>query len=297
MEACVGISKLPLAFCSCRVAQPGLQDLGLVADADVGHATRCGLAARDHARVPHLAQCTGRVRPRHRGVVGDLGAPARRVGLGEELGEQEGVTAAVGPVQRHDRDVGQRHARIQLGDGRVVPGGDGALVDRREHLAAQFQVRQDTGDVVGHQLRRDGQRDVLEGRRGLHLARREIGVRGADVGRAVGGVGNAGARAGTRRLDLHLRVLGGVVTHPDVEQRVEQGAPGLAQRRRGRRLDTALGELDAGPGGGGEDGGTQGQAQDGGGNGGCSHSSRSGGPSHGDSSLVVWVVLVCRWCR
>ena len=159
---------LALGVLQLGVAEAGLQGLGQVADADVGDAARRGLAARHHARVAGLTERARGRRPRHRGVVADLRAPARRVRLGEERREEERVTAAVRAVQGHDRDVRQRHARVEAGDLRVVPRGDLALVDGREHLARQLQVGQDARDVVGHDLRRNGQRDVPQVRVGRH---------------------------------------------------------------------------------------------------------------------------------
>ena len=102
----------------------------------------------------------------------------------------------------------QVDARVELGDGRVVPRGDLALVDLREHLAAQLEVGPvEPGDVVVDHLSRDGQGDVLEARVLGDLGAGQVGVGGTDVDNAVGGVRNAGAGASARRRHFMLEYL------------------------------------------------------------------------------------------
>ena len=71
----------------------------------------------------------------------------------------------------------------------------------------------------------------------LHqVAARQVGVGGADVGRAVGRARDARARAGGRGRHRHPRVLLVVGLRPGARQRVEQAAARLGDRRACRLL-------------------------------------------------------------
>jgi hypothetical protein len=126
-------------------------------------------------------------------------------------------------VHRHDGVVGQLHARVQLGDPGIVPLGDLALVDPRQHRTAQLDmVAVQPRQVVVHHLRRDRQRDVQHFGMLLHLRIAEIGVRGPDLRDPRDRFRNTGARAGALGGDLQFGVVLGVGRHPEIEERIEQ---------------------------------------------------------------------------
>src|ERR1700729_2609919 len=89
------------------------------------------------------------------GRPGDRGADVARRPRARVLGaqvrrEQERAARAVRAVQRDDLHGWQRHARVELGDRRVVPHGDLAGVDLRQHRAVEVEVLNALQVVVDH---------------------------------------------------------------------------------------------------------------------------------------------------
>src|SRR5690606_40597515 len=102
------------------------------------------LHVRRHALVALAAHAR---RPLQLGALTDLLLPLR-ADLGQVVAEVEGRARAVGAV--HDADLGLRQvgAGIELGDRRVVPGGDCAPEDVREHWTGQAELARVAAGLV-----------------------------------------------------------------------------------------------------------------------------------------------------
>src|SRR5690606_7436760 len=116
-----------------RVGHVVLQRIGQL---DVADRTLDLLHVGGHALVA-LAADAGR--PLQRGAFADLGLPVV-VDLGQVVGEVEGGARTVRAVDDADLAIGQRHARVERGDGRVVPGGDLAEEDVAQQRTGQLQL-------------------------------------------------------------------------------------------------------------------------------------------------------------
>src|SRR5690606_22124808 len=114
------------------------------------------------------------------------------VDLGQVVGEVEGGARTVRAVDDADLAVGQRHARVERGDGRVVPGGDLAEEDVAQQRTGQLQLaRLQAFDVEHRHDAADGRRELAEAglrklfaRQGL-VARTEVDGAGLDLGDAA----------------------------------------------------------------------------------------------------------------
>ena len=149
------------------VLQHGLAEAGglggaLGADTDVGDAARGGLAGLHHAGV-----AAGRE------LVADTAARSRwsrRPGPFDQavlVAERKLVKMNVSPEESTRRTGtivvdGRADARVEGGDGGIVPLGDLALVDLGQDVAAQLEVG-DARQVVVDRLGRDHDRDVHAG--------------------------------------------------------------------------------------------------------------------------------------
>ena len=112
------------------------------------------LHERGHAFVTLAA---GPSRPVHGRAFANLGLPLS-VLLGQVVGEEEGRARAVSAAHHGDVAVGQLHARVQCGDGRVVPLLQLAQVDVAQYSPRQTQLaRRDTRQIDhGHDAADDG---------------------------------------------------------------------------------------------------------------------------------------------
>src|SRR3954447_2574847 len=158
----------------------------------------------------------------------DAGAvlPLGRV-VGEEGGEELRRARLVGAVADRDRLVGQLHAGVGRGDGRVVPVLDLAEEDVRDGLAVELEPLVDALDVVGDRDGPEHARDV-DGLalllRGLDFGVLHGGVRGAKVDRAGRELRDAATRADALVVDgeavLVLQARGPLL----VDRQRERGA-------------------------------------------------------------------------
>ena len=103
----------------------------------------------------------------------------------QKLGEHERRAGAVGAADRDDCLVRERHARVHRFDRRIIPRRDGAGIDRGDRRAVEFKVRAvQTRKVVVDRHGGDSERDIED----IRMSRRdlvgEIGIGGADGGRA-----------------------------------------------------------------------------------------------------------------
>src|SRR5690606_36202162 len=145
-----------------------------------------------------------------------------RADLGQVIDEVVGGAGTVGAV--HDVDLGrrQRHAGVDRGDLRVVPGGDLAEEDVGEDRAGQAQLAAaDAFDVDHRDHAADRGRELGQARGGQLAAGQRL-VGGAEIDGA--GLDLGDAAAGTDRLVVDL-VPGGlvVVVRPLGDQRIDEG--------------------------------------------------------------------------
>src|SRR3954452_4071218 len=167
---------------------------------DVAHAAVVLLHAGRDAVVALSARAR---RPLDRLVDPGAALPLGRV-VGEEGREELRRARLVGAVADRDRLVGQLHARVGRGDGRVVPLRDLAEEDVRDGLAVELEPLVDALDVVGDRDGPEHARDV-DGLalllRGLDLGVLHGGVRGAEVDRAGRELRDAATRADALVVD------------------------------------------------------------------------------------------------
>ena len=64
------------------------------------------------------------------------------------MGENAGGAAAVRAMDHRNAQRGQRNARIELRDGRIIPGGDLSQEDVGKHRPGEFQLRRNAYHVV-----------------------------------------------------------------------------------------------------------------------------------------------------
>src|SRR5207302_2570204 len=126
--------------------------------------------------------------------------PLRADGRGV-VGEVEGRAGVAGAVDRRDLQVGQRHAHVQGGDGRVVPIRDLAEEDVGDHLAGEVQVHRPVRDVVRDRRPGERPRNLDTAVTGVQLVGRERRVGGAEVDGAVRNRLNSAAGADGAVLD------------------------------------------------------------------------------------------------
>src|SRR5690606_14761430 len=189
-----------------------------VPDADLGGvelACLAGVGVADGAvaalhRLDHAGRLTGSFAAGHRPVTARLVRPvlARR-GL-EVLLEVLRGTGLVGPVHRRDVQRGKLHARVVLGDLRVVPLGDLLVEDLRDGARPQVQLV-DALDVVDDRDRRDVGRDLQDLAAAALLGRGQLVVVQIRVGAAEVGAARdelLTTATGTDRVvvDRHVRV-------------------------------------------------------------------------------------------
>src|SRR3954453_9394132 len=193
----------------------------------------------------------------------DAGAvlPLGRV-VGEEGREELRRARLVGAVADRDRLVGQLHARVGRGDGRVVPVLDLAEEDVRDGLAVELEPLVDALDVVGDRDGPEHARDVNRLAlllRGLDFGVLHGGVRGAEVDRAGRELRDAATRAdalvvdGEAVLVLQARAPllvdgkreGGAGAVDRAGERLRRAARGAAAAARGATVATARGDAEA----------------------------------------------------
>ncbi len=187
---------------------------------DVADRVRRRLDARRHPRVPGRADAGGR--PGHRLALARTRRP-RRGHRRQVVGEDVVGAAAVRPVHGGDRLVGEGDARVELGDGRVVPLGDRPEEDAGDRRPVQLQAGLHTRQVVG-------ERDPAQ--RVGHLEDPTVGGRHlGDVRRAHGDVGGAEVDGAALEGRDAGATTDGLVVHGDgrVERRV--GVEGLGEHR------------------------------------------------------------------
>ncbi len=173
--------------------------------------------------------------PRPPGQLTVVAAPIygleRRVDVGQVIGERVRVAGAIGAVDRDDLRGGQVHARVELGDLRVVPARDLAGEHVGEHRAGELEVVRHALDVVGDAGRGQRPRDLQAALAGGRLRRRQRRVGGAEVHRAAGDLRDPAARADRAVGDRHA--VGGVVgRRPLLQQRRDERRAGADQRGR-----------------------------------------------------------------
>src|SRR5262249_4591000 len=198
---------------------------------DVAERARLLLHLARDALVPLAAESD---RPVHGRAAADLLVP-----LGADLREivhpNVRRAASVRPVNHDDRLTRQRHAGVERGDLRVVPLGDLAQEDVREHLARELELRR-IRQIVGRDDRAEHGRDVQElGRRRLELFIAHRAVGGAEVDRARGHLLDAAAAADRLVVEADLGIHLGVLIEPLRVDRVWERRAGAVDQRLGRR--------------------------------------------------------------
>src|SRR3954453_13396763 len=203
---------------------------------DVAHAAVVLLHAGRDAVVALGARAR---RPLDRLVDAGAVLPLGRV-VGEEGREELRRARLVGAVADRDRLVGQLHAGVRRGDGRVVPLLDLAEEDVRDGLAVELEALVDALDVVGDRDGPEHARDV-DGLalllRGLDLGVLHGGVRGAEVDRAGRELRDAATRADALVVDGEA-VLVLQARAPLLIDRQREGGAGAVDRA-GERLRRA----------------------------------------------------------
>ena len=174
-------------------------------------------------------------------VTSDSGRPvdrdgvtyAARPGLArvrEQVRERVGRSRAIGTVCHGDREVGQMGPRIQRLDPLVTPVRDPTLVDRRDDLGRQLQMR-DSGNVERHRDpgQRPGNLHTSIACRGLARGERRIGR--TEVDGAIRDLGDSSAGA-DRAVGHGGPGLGLEVRPPLGHQRVHERGARPGDRRR-----------------------------------------------------------------
>ena len=156
---------------------------------------------------------------------------------GEVIGEDAGGAAAVGAVHDDDRLVGELHARVVIGNLRVVPFGDLAEVDVGHVFRGELQPLGDAGKVVGDDHCPHDGRDVDEfaGGRLQFLIGQEL-VACSEIDRLGRDLLDAAAAADGLVVELDRRVDLGVLAEPLGVERVREGGSGAVDEGFGRGL-------------------------------------------------------------
>ncbi len=142
-------------------------------------------------------------------------------------------------MDRHDRMMRQRDARIERRDLRRIPVTNCTGVDSGEHRSVQLEMRRvQPRQVVVDGLRGNRQRNVDDLRMLPHLGIGHIGIGRADLHLACQHLLDAGLRAGSAHANVNARMRLGIGIYPGRKERIQQGRAGFCQReilRIGRR--------------------------------------------------------------
>jgi hypothetical protein len=144
-------------------------------------------------------------------------------------------------VHHHQVEVGQLHARVELGQLGVVPVDDPPHEDVDQRVAVEMQLDiTDRGEIVGHDHgaeHRGHMEHVGVHRRDLALVHRPIA--GPEVDRTLGELADTAAGADRLIVDLHagLPVVG---VEPLGVDRIGEGRPGAGEAL-GRRRSAGTG--------------------------------------------------------
>src|SRR5579875_171441 len=153
--------------------------------------------------------------------------------------EDAGGATAVGTMDDGDILVGQRNARIESGDLRVVPGFDLAHEDVGQHRAGQFQMAVDAAEIVGYSDGTKRDRNMNNGTIRtfcqLRVGHRRIG--GAEIDERVEQVIDASAAADELVINVGAALDAGINSKKLREERaIERRSCSVERSGRGATL-------------------------------------------------------------